>query len=240
MPTSPVHALLFDVFGTVVDWRNTIIDEGGVLNRSLALDVDWPRFADRWRSMYQPAMEQVRGGARPWTVLDVLHRESLDVLVEEFGLQRLSAAERDHLNRVWHRLNPWPDSVAGLRRLKRHFIIAPLSNGNVSLLVNMAKHAGLPWDVILGAEIAGHYKPQAEAYLAAARLLDLPPGQCMMVAAHNDDLEAAGALGFRTAFVARPTEYGPDQETDLAPTGDWDYTMHSIAALADVLGCAGD
>jgi len=171
MPTSPVHALLFDVFGTVVDWRNTIIDEGGALNRSLALDVDWSRFADRWRSMYQPAMEQVRSGARPWTVLDELHRESLDVLVEEFGLRRLSAAERDHLNRVWHRLNPWPDSVAGLRRLKRHFIIAPLSNGNVSLLVNMAKHAGLPWDVILGAEVAGHYKPQAEAYLTAARLL---------------------------------------------------------------------
>jgi len=240
MPTSPVHALLFDVFGTVVDWRNTIIDEGGALNRSLALDVDWSRFADRWRSMYQPAMEQVRSGARPWTVLDELHRESLDVLVEEFGLRRLSAAERDHLNRVWHRLNPWPDSVAGLRRLKRHFIIAPLSNGNVSLLVNMAKHAGLPWDVILGAEVAGHYKPQAEAYLTAARLLDLPPGQCVMVAAHNDDLQAAGALGFRTAFVARPTEYGPDQANDLAPTRDWDYAVDSITELADALGCAGD
>lgn len=230
-----IKALLFDVFGTVVDWRSTIVNEGGLLNRHRGLDVDWARFADRWRGMYQPAMEQVRSGARPWTVLDVLHRESLDVLIEEFGLQALDEDERGHLNRIWHRLEPWPDAVHGLTRLKRHFIIAPLSNGNVSLLVNMAKYAGLPWDVILGAEIAGHYKPQPEAYLAAARLLDLRPRQCMMVAAHNDDLDAAARLGLATAFIARPTEYGPAQATDLGSTGDWDYVVNGIGELADLL-----
>ncbi len=236
MSTADTKALLFDVFGTVVDWRNSIIREGEWLNRSRDLDVDWARFADRWRGMYQPAMEQVRSGARPWTVLDALHRESLDVLIQEFGLQDLDDKERDHLNRVWHRLDPWPDSVAGLNRLKRRFIIAPLSNGNVSLLVNMARYAGLPWDLVLGAEIAGHYKPQPEAYLTAARLLDLPPARCMMVAAHNDDLQAAARLGFATAFIARPTEHGPGQQKDLAPTGDWDCTVISLDELADVLG----
>lgn len=236
MISNQVRALLLDVFGTVVDWRNAIIREGEILNRSHDLDVDWARFADRWRAMYQPAMEQVRSGARPWTVLDTLHRESLDILVDEFGLQVLDEHQRDHLNRVWHRLDPWPDSVQGLARLKRRYIIAPLSNGNVSLLVNMARHAGLPWDVILGAEIAGHYKPQPEAYLAAARLLDLAPAQCMMVAAHNDDLEAAAGLGFRTAFIARPSEYGPGQEKDLAASGDWDFSVNGIDELADALG----
>lgn len=235
MSISDVDVLLFDVFGTVVDWRNSIIKEGELLSRSRGLDVDWPRFADRWRGMYQPAMEQVRSGVRPWTVLDVLHRESLDVLIDEFDLHELDDSERDHLNRVWHRLDPWPDSVDGLARLKRQLIIAPLSNGNVSLLVNMAKYAGLPWDVILGAEIAGHYKPQPEAYLTAARLLDLPPERCMMVAAHNDDLEAAASLGFRTAFITRPTEYGPAQEKDLTATGEWDYVVDGIGALADLL-----
>jgi len=235
MSNDPIKALLFDVFGTIVDWRSTIIKEGRLLNRPRGLDVDWARFADRWRAMYQPAMEKVRSGARPWTVLDVLHRESLDVLIGEFGLHTLDDDERDHLNRVWHRLDPWPDAVEGLTRLKRRFIVAPLSNGNVSLLVNMAKYAGLPWDVILGAELAGHYKPQPEAYLAAARLLDLPPGQCMMVAAHNDDLHAAARLGFATAFIARPTEYGPAQEADLVPTGDWDYAVNGIGELADLL-----
>lgn len=230
-----MKALLFDVFGTVVDWRNAIVREGELLSRAHQVDVDWARFADRWRAMYQPAMEQVRSGARAWTVLDVLHRESLDTLLEEHGLQGLDESEREELNRVWHRLDPWPDSVQGLQRLKRHFIVAPLSNGNVALLVNMARHAGLPWDLILGAEIAGHYKPQDEAYLAAARLLDLPPQECMMVAAHNDDLEAAARLGFRTAFVRRPTEHGPTQQTDLTPTGNWDYSVDSINELADVL-----
>ena len=230
-----IKALLFDVFGTVVDWRGSIIREGRIFNRSHGLDVDWASFADRWRGMYQPSLEQVRNGTRPWTVLDVLHRESLEVLIEEFGLEGFDAQQREHLNRVWHRLDPWPDSSVGLVRLKQRFIIAPLSNGNVSLLVDMARHARLPWDLILGAEIAGHYKPQPEAYLTAARLLGLAPEQCMMVAAHNDDLKAAAGLGLRTAFVARPTEYGPAQDTDLAPTSDWDYSVSSIMELADRL-----
>jgi 2-haloacid dehalogenase len=185
--------------------------------------------------MYQPAMEQVRSGMRPWTVLDVLHRESLDTLIRELGLGRLDEQQRDYLNRVWHRLKPWPDSVPGLTHLKQRFVVAPLSNGNVALLLDMAKHAGLPWDAILGAEVAGHYKPQPEAYMAAARLLALSPGQCMMVAAHNDDLAAASALGFRTAFIVRPTEYGPGQTKDLAATGDWDYSVRSLVELAEAL-----
>lgn len=235
MSDAGIRALLFDVFGTVVDWRGSIIKEGEAFNREHDLAVDWAAFVDRWRGMYQPAMERVRSGARPWTVLDVLHRESLDTLIAEFGLDRLDEANRDRLNRVWHRLDPWPDSVAGLSRLKQKFIVAPLSNGNVSLLVDMAKRAGLPWDVILGAEVAGHYKPQPEAYLAAARLLDLAPEQCMMVAAHNGDLAAAGALGFRTAFIARPSEHGPGQRSDLEATGDWDYCVKGIDELADAL-----
>jgi 2-haloacid dehalogenase len=230
-----IKALLFDVFGTVVDWRGSIVREGQALNREHGLDVDWARFADRWRGMYQPSMEKVRSGARPWTVLDVLHRESLDTLIEEFGLQSLDEARRDRLNRVWHRLEPWPDSVPGLTRLKKDFIIAPLSNGNVALLVDMAKHAGLPWDLVLGAEVAGHYKPQPDAYLAAARLLDLPPKRCMMVAAHNNDLDAAAKLRFRTAFIARPAEHGPGQKTDLEPTGQWDFSTTSITGLAETL-----
>lgn len=235
MSRPPIKALLFDVFGTVVDWRSSIIREGDDWNRGRRPRVDWARFADRWRSMYQPAMERVRSGARPWTTLDVLHRESLDALLGEFGLEALEESDRDRLNRVWHRLQPWPDSVPGLTRLKERFIIAPLSNGNVSLLTDMAKHAGLPWDLILGAEVAGHYKPQPEAYLTAARLLDLPPEQCMMVAAHNDDLSAASMLGFRTAFIARPTEYGPGQQKDIEATGDWDYATKSMVELADAL-----
>ena len=235
MNDNSTKALLFDVFGTVVDWRGSIIEEGRVWNRDRGLNVDWERFADRWRGLYQPAMEQVRSGARSWTVLDVLHRESLDSLIEEFGLEELDEGQRLHMNRVWHRLRPWPDSVPGLTRLKADFIIAPLSNGNVSLLVDIARHAGLPWDVILGAEVAGHYKPQPEAYLTAARLLDLAPEQCMMVAAHNRDLAAAGELGFRTAFIPRPGEYGPGQKEDLEPTGPWDHCANGITGLADLL-----
>lgn len=236
MNAHAVKALLFDVFGTVVDWRGSIIEEGRTWHREYGLNADWTAFADRWRSMYQPAMEQVRSGKRPWTVLDALHRESLDTLIDELALGELDEPLRAHLNRVWHRLNPWPDSAPGLTRLKQRFIIAPLSNGNVALLVDMARHAGLPWDVILGAEVAGHYKPQPEAYLAAARLLALPPAQCMMVAAHNDDLAAASRLGFRTAFIARPTEYGPGQTKDVAATRDWDHSVRSLVELAEALG----
>jgi 2-haloacid dehalogenase len=230
-----LNALLFDVFGTCVDWRSSIVRQGADLNRRKGLDVDWAAFADAWRALYQPSMEQIRSGSRPWTILDVLHRESLDKLVVQFGLQALDGDELDHLNRVWHRLDPWPDTVAGLQLMKRNFIIAPLSNGNVALLVNMAKRAGMPWDAILGAEVAGYYKPQPEAYLASARLLGLEPRQCMMVAAHNNDLVAVRNCGFRTAFVCRPGEHGPGQTTDLDAESDWDVIASSFIELAEKL-----
>jgi len=225
-------AYLFDVFGTCVDWRSTIIREGAELNERHNLNVDWAVFADRWRSLYQPSMEQVRNGSRAWAILDELHRESLMNLVPEFGLQTLGSSDLDYLNHVWHRLDPWPDTVAGLSALKQRAVIGPLSNGNVALLVNMAKRAGLPWDVILGAEVARHYKPQPEAYLTAASLLGLEPSQCMMVAAHNSDLYAARDCGFATAFVCRPTEHGPSQAGDLEASEPWDVVTDSFIKLA--------
>lgn len=234
---STIRALTFDVFGTVVDWRSSIIREGESLNRDKGLTTDWAAFADAWRALYQPAMAQVRDGVRPWTTLDVLHRENLEQLLDRFGLADLSESERDHLNRVWHRLDPWPDSVTGLARLRRHFIVAALSNGNIALLVNMAKHAGLPWDAVLGAEAVRCYKPLPEAYTRTAALLALAPGQCLMVAAHNGDLHAAAGCGFRTAFIRRPTEHGPAQRTDLEPDVAFDFVAEDLNDLAGQLGC---
>ena len=236
VPTS-IRALTFDVFGTVVDWRNSIARDGEAFARERGITgVDWMKFGESWRALYQPSMDRVRRGEVPWTRLDDLHRASLDQLVKEFGITGLSDADLDHLNRAWHRLDPWPDAVPGLQRLKRKFILATLSNGNVALMVNMAKRAGLPWDAILGAEVAKHYKPQPEAYLITANLLGLAPSQCMMVAAHNGDLGAASKVGFRTAFVARPTEYGPGQTKDLKATGDWDVVATDFEDLAAKLG----
>ncbi|MEE8512403.1 MAG: haloacid dehalogenase type II, partial [Acidiferrobacterales bacterium] len=189
-----------------------------------------------WRAGYEPAMARVRDGELPWTKLDDLHRANLDQLLVEFGIGGFSEDEIDHLNRGWHRLDPWPDTVEGLNRLRRKYILATLSNGNVALLVNMAKRAGLPWDAILGPEVARHYKPQPEAYLSTADYLGLQPGQCMMVAAHNYDLVAASRLGFRTAFVARPTEYGPNQTKDLKAEYEFDIVAESFVDLADKLG----
>ncbi|HEX6267783.1 MAG TPA: haloacid dehalogenase type II [Burkholderiales bacterium] len=212
-----IRACLFDVFGTVVDWRSSVSRElaGFAAERHLP-PIDWVEFTLEWRKLYQPSMEEVRSGRRPWTVLDVLHRESLDALLERYRVQGLSEADIDHLNRAWHRLDPWPDAVEGLTRLKRKRIIAPCSNGNIALMVNMARRAGLPWDCILGAETARAYKPMPEAYLASCRQLGLAPAQVMMVAAHNGDLKAAKAQGLATAFVPRPLEHGPGQSTDLA------------------------
>jgi 2-haloacid dehalogenase len=210
------EALVFDVFGTVVDWRSSIIREGEELGRRKHLDVDWAAFADAWRSRYAPSMERVRRGEIPWTKLDDLHRASLEELTREFGIEGLSEGEKDHLNRVWHRLEPWPDAVAGLLLLKRRHVIAPLSNGNVSLLVNLAKRAGLPWDLIISAELIRLYKPDPETYLLATYLLDLPPEQVMMVAAHADDLHAARENGLKTAYVPRPLEFGPGSAAEPA------------------------
>jgi len=232
-----VQALTFDVFGTVVDWRRSIIREGEVLGRAKGLTVDWAKFADTWRGLYQPMLSRVRNGELPWTKLDTLHRMSLDRLLVDFGIAGLSEAEIDHLNRAWHRLDPWPDAVEGLTRLRRRFILATCSNGNVAMMVDMARRAGLPWDAILGAETARHYKPQPEAYLITAELLGLRPEQCMMVAAHNGDLAAAAGCGLRTAFVPRPEEHGPGQNTDLAPRRDYDAVAKDFVDLALKLGC---
>jgi len=233
---SSTQALIFDVFGTVVDWRGSIVAEGEVWGKSIGLTIDWARFSDRWRSGYAPAMNQVRRGELPWTKLDALHRMLLEDLLREFEVTGLSEETKDHWNRVWHRLKPWPDSVAGLSRLKRKFTIAPLSNGNVSLLAAMAKNAGLPWDLILSAELARHYKPDPEVYRTAAELLSLDPEEITMVAAHRSDLDAARSCGLRTAFLYRPDEFGPGGQADKAAPGEFDVVADDVLDLASQLG----
>jgi 2-haloacid dehalogenase len=218
---SAMRALFFDVFGTCVDWRTPIRRE--LRARGLPEEL-----ADAWRGLYQPQLETVRSGAREWVDLDVLHREALDRLLAERGL---TVDDPDELTRAWHRLDPWPDTVPGLTRLKARFIVAPCSNGHIAQSVNLAKHAALPWDVILGAEIARAYKPQPEVYLRSAAALGLEPAEVTMVAAHNGDLAAARELGFATAFVARPTEHGPDQTSDLEPADDWDIVAADFREL---------
>ncbi len=232
-----VRALLFDTFGTVVDWRTGIAREAGAFLARHGIPGRPEDFADGWRERYQPAMQRVRAGERPFVRLDVIHRENLEDLLTAWGADpaRLPAGELDDLARAWHRLDPWPDAVEGLRRLRERFVVAPLSNGNIALLAAMAKRAGLPWDCILGAEVVRAYKPEPRAYLDTAEVLGLPPSACMMVAAHNDDLAAASAVGFRTAFVRRPTEHGPGQSTDLEPTGPWDHVVDDFVELAERL-----
>lgn len=231
-----LKALLFDTFGTVVDWRGSIIAEGTAWEKPRGISIDWARFADRWRAGYAPAMDKVRRGEMPWTNLDHLHRALLEDLLREFHIQGLSEEEKDHWNRVWHRLTPWPDSVGGLARLKKRYTIAPLSNGNVALLADMAKHAGIPWDLILSAELAKHYKPDREAYLTAVGLLELKPEEVMMCAAHSGDLKAARSFGLRTGFIHRPKEYGPTRKADDAEPGDFDVVSSDILDLAAKLG----
>jgi 2-haloacid dehalogenase len=204
-----VKALTFDVFGTVVDWRGSIIREGEQWGREKNLQIDWGQFADRWRAGYAPSMDKVRSGALPWTKLDDLHRMILDDLLKQYNITGLTEAEKDHWNRVWHRLTPWPDAVEGLTRLKKNYIIATLSNGNVSLLVEMAKFAGLPWDTVFGSDLFHHFKPDREVYLGAADLLGCKPSEVMMVAAHPPDLNAAASCGLKTGYVPRPLEAGP-------------------------------
>jgi 2-haloacid dehalogenase len=233
--TSDPEALIFDVFGTVVDWRSSVIREGEELGRKKNLDVDWAAFADAWRSRYAPSMNRVRRGEIAWTNLDALHRTSLEELLREFGVEGLTEVERDHLNRVWHRLEPWPDAVEGLTRLKERHVIAPLSNGNVALLVNMAKRAGLPWDLILSSELVRHYKPDPETYLSAPELLSLRPDQVMMVAAHPDDLRAAQKNGLKTAYVPRPLEFGPGGSADPSDS-TFDLVADDFIELAEKLG----
>jgi len=232
-----IQAVVFDVFGTVVDWRTSIIREGRELGERKGLDADWEAFADAWRGKYQPSMARVRNGERPWAKLDDLHRESLLELLDEFNLAGLDDDEIEAFNRAWHRLDPWPDSVEGLTRLKTKYVIATLSNGNIALLLNMAKRAGLPWDAVLGAEPARHYKPTPESYRMTAEFLGLPTTRVMLCAAHNDDLVAARSQGYRTAFVRRPTEYGPVQKKDLKAEHEFDIIGESFIEVAEKLGC---
>jgi 2-haloacid dehalogenase len=236
-PHPQLRAILFDTFGTVVDWRGSLIAELSAWGAGRGLAVDWAGLVDAWRAAYQPSMDLVRQGKAPWTVLDDLHRATLERLVAQFGIPGLSEADLDHINRGWHRLRPWPDAVAGLTRLRARYIIAPLSNGNVALLVNMAKAAGLPWDMICSTELFRHYKPDPETYLGAAALLGLRPEQVMMAAAHNADLRAARACGLATAFFARPSEYGPHQARDFAADQEWDIIARDINDLASRMGC---
>jgi 2-haloacid dehalogenase len=229
---SDIRALTFDVFGTVVDWRASVAREAEALLGPKGHALDWGDFADRWRALYQPAMAKVRHGERDFVILDQLHRENLVALLAELEVRSLGEAEIDELNRAWHRLDPWPDVLEGLGRLKRRFILATLSNGNVALMVNMARRAGLPWDVILGAEVARAYKPAPEAYDAAARMLALAPAECLMVAAHPADLRAAARRGFRTAYVHRPLEQGPGREPARPEPDAFDYAAEDFIDLA--------
>ena len=231
------EALLFDVFGTVVDWRSSIIREVSAAAEAQGATLDATAFADAWRALYQPSMEEVRSGQRQWVSLDALHRESLDKLLAEFGVSgAFDETARAELNSAWRRLDPWPDAVPGLTRLKQSFFIAPCSNGNIALIAQMAKRAGIPWDAVLGAEPARTYKPRPEAYLRSAAMADAAPERTMMVAAHNDDLAAAKALGLQTAFIPRLTEHGPNQSTDLGPTGEWTLVAQDLQDLAAQLG----
>jgi 2-haloacid dehalogenase len=231
-----VKALVFDTFGTVVDWRSSVAAEVQALAKRRGLTVDGAKFADAWRAGYGPSMNRVRTGELPWTKLDDLHRMTLDRILPEFSITGLSEDEKATLNHAWHRLKPWPDAVAGLTRLKKKHVIAPLSNGNISLMTELAKFGGLPWDCILGAELARHYKPDREVYQSAADFLDLKASDVMMVAAHLGDLRAAKGVGLRTAFVTRPLEYGPAGKPDLKPDASVDVTATDFNDLASQLG----
>jgi 2-haloacid dehalogenase len=233
---APVKAILFDTFGSVVDWRGSLIADLSAWAAGRGIAGDWAGLVDAWRAAYAPSMDRVRKGELPWTILDDLHRATLERLVAQFGITGLTEADLDHINRGWHRLKPWPDAVPGLARLRTRYIIGPLSNGNVALLVNMAKAAGIPWDMVCSTELFGHYKPDPETYLGAARILGLQPGEVMMAAAHNNDLHAARRCGLRTAFWPRPTEYVPLQVRDFSADSNWDIVAADIEDMAAQLG----
>jgi len=230
-----IRALFFDVFGTLVDWRSSIAREAEAVLRPLGYALDGLAFADAWRAEYQPALEQVRQGRAPFRKLDVLHRQNLERILPRFGVALLEPAMAEQLTLAWHRLDAWPDSSPGLQRLKQRFLIASVSNGNISLMVALARRNGFPWDAVLGAEVAADFKPKPRVYLSACAALDLRPEQCLMVAAHASDLSAAAACGLRTAFISRPHEYGPSQGSP-APHGAVDFSVTSLEQLALELG----
>ena len=231
-----VKALAFDVFGTVVDYRGTILAEGAALNRAGGLTVDWAAFADAWRAQYRPNMDRVARGELPWMNLDALHRRALDELLARFGVTGLTEDEKRRLNHVWHRLRPWPDAVAGLARLHAQYILTTLSNGNVALLVNMARYAGLPWDCVFSAELIRAYKPDPRVYQMTYQLLDVRPDEVMLVAAHPDDLRAAREQGLRTCFTPRPLEAGPGSTPPTIAEPDVDLVADDFEELARLLG----
>lgn len=231
--TDAVKVLAFDVFGTVVDWHKTIAREANSMN----LDVDGNEFALAWRAGYKPAMQRVMSGDLGWTLIDDLHRMILDDILEKFGISNLTEEQKRHLNKIWHRLDAWPDSVAGLTRLKSRYTICSLSNGNIGLLTDLAKHAGLPWDCILSAEVFRKYKPDPATYLGVAKIFDLAPEKVMMVAAHQEDLVAARACGLKTAYIERPDEFGPSQPKDVSPNPGNTLHAKNIVELAVMLGC---
>jgi 2-haloacid dehalogenase len=234
---SVVHALLFDTYGTLVDWRGSILDELNRFGAAFGVREDWARFLTEWKACYRPGMDAVNRGEREWTTIDALYRERVVELLAAPRFRHIGRGEVEHLNRVWWRLQPWPDTVAGLTRLKRRHVIAPLSNASFAGMVHLAKFAGLPWDCVITAENARRYKPHPDVYRTALALLGLPAEAVMMVAAHNYDLAAAQALGLRTAFVPRPLEYGPGQTSDLVAEGKWDVVVSSVEELAAALGC---
>lgn len=231
-----IQAILFDVFGTVVDWRSSLIRRLTALGQEIEVSSDWAALVDDWRAEYQPAMDSVRSGRRGWANLEQLHRESLDKLLEARGLGAIREADRQRMVRGWHFLDPWPDAVPGLTRLKRKFIIGTLSNGGVRLLAEMARFARLPWDVIFSSDLFRHYKPDARVYLGAAELLDTNPSNVLLAAAHNYDLAAARGCGMKTAFIPRPGEYGPRQVRDLNPDSNWEFVAQDFVGLALQLG----
>ena len=236
MAIPDVKALIFDVFGTVVDWRGSIIAQAAAFGKARGIERDWAAFADTWRSKYRPFMDKVRTGELPWTNLDALHRMALEEVLAEFEIDGLDDAEKAEVNFFWHRLRPWADSVPGLYRLKHGYVIAPMSNGNIALMTNMAKNGGLPWDCILGAEVAKHYKPDPESYLTAVELLGLRPEQVMMTAAHQGDLLSAQKVGLRAGFVPRPMEHGLDVTPDPTPDPSFDVVATDFVDLARQMG----
>lgn len=236
MPADGVKAMTFDVFGTVVDWRSSVIAEFRAFGETHGLSLSWEAFVDEWKIGYRPGMDAVRTGALPWTNVDGIYRTKLEKLLVQYGVNELSEEEKINLNQAWHRCDPWPDTVAGLTRLKQRYVLSTLSNGDVACLVNMARRGGLPWDCVLCAEIFRHYKPDPETYLGAIELLGVKASEVMMVAAHNYDLKAARGHGMRTAFIPRPLEYGPGQSSDLEPEEDWDVVVQDLEELASMMG----
>ena len=230
-----IRAMFFDVFGTLVDWRTGVAREAERTLRPFGYNLDWTAFADAWRDEYQPGMEEVRSGRVPFSKLDALHRKNLERFMPRFGMRNLPDEVLRELTLAWHRLNAWPDVPAALKRLRKKFLLAPVSNGNISLMVDLARRNDFPWDAILGAEVAGDYKPMPRVYLAACEAFDLPPGECMMVAAHSSDLAAAATCGLRTGHLARPDEHGPGTG-ETRPTVPVDAAGKNLGDLADKLG----